>query len=86
MRRAASRGVARFDFGRSKLASGPYHFKKLWGAEPKPLTYRYKLINASSPPDVNPNNPKFAGFVSLWRRLPLPVANWAGPLLAPNFP
>ncbi len=86
MRRAAERGQTRFDFGRSKIGSGPYHFKKLWGAEPQPITYRCKLLGASSLPDVNPNNPKFVAFVALWRRMPVPLANWAGPLLAPNFP
>ena len=37
-----------FDFGRSKVGSGPYHFKKLWGADPNPVTYRCKLIGAAS--------------------------------------
>ncbi len=86
MRRAAARGCAQFDFGRSKIGSGPYHFKKLWGAEPTPVVYRCKLIGARDLPDVNPNNPKFAAFVSMWRRLPAPVANRLGPFLAANFP
>lgn len=85
MRRAAERGITQFDFGRSKVGTGPYHFKKLWGAEPQPLTYRCKLIEAETLPDVNPNNPKFARFVSVWRRLPLPIANTLGPVLAANF-
>ncbi len=86
MRRAAAKGCVRFDFGRSKIGSGPYHFKKLWGAEPKPVAYRCKLIGARDLPDVNPNNPKFAAFVAMWRRLPAPVANRLGPVLAVNFP
>ena len=86
MRRAAERGCVRFDFGRSKVGTGPYNFKKLWGAEPRPLTYRIRLIRADAAPDINPNNPKFATFVSLWRRLPLPVANRIGPMIAGNFP
>ena len=85
MRRAVERDIFRFDFGRSKIDTGPYHFKKLWGAHPQPLTYRCKLIGAEALPDVNPNNPKFARFVSLWRRLPVPIANIAGPVLAANF-
>lgn len=86
MRRAVSKGCAFFDFGRSKVGSGPYHFKKLWGADPKPVTYRCKLIGAKALPDVNPNNPKFASFVAMWRRLPAPVANRLGPMLSANFP
>ena len=86
MRRAAERGCTHFDFGRSKLGSGPYHFKKLWGANPSPLTYRIWLGHGDSLPDVNPNNPKFAAFVSMWRRMPLPLANRIGPMIAGNFP
>ncbi len=86
MRRAAEQGCAHFDFGRSKIGTGPYQFKKLWGAEPRPLTYRTRLVRADAAPDVNPNNPKFAAFVSMWRRLPLPLANRIGPMVAGNFP
>lgn len=86
MRRAAERECVRFDFGRSKLGTGPYHFKKLWGAEPRPLTYRIRLVHGDGLPDINPNNPKFAAFVSMWRRLPLPLANRIGPMIAGNFP
>ncbi len=86
MRRAAARGATLFDFGRSKVGSGPYQFKKLWGFEATPLSYQYKLIAAAETPNVNPNNPKFNMFVKGWRRLPLTVANRAGPLLARNFP
>ena len=86
MRSAVAKGCRRLDFGRSKIGSGPYHFKKLWGAAPQPVEYRCKLIAARALPDVNPNNPKFASFVSMWRRLPLPLANRLGPILAANFP
>ncbi len=86
MRRAASDGYKTFDFGRSKIGTGPYRFKELWDAKPTPLYYQYKLIAGDEQPNVNPNNPKFATFVKLWRRLPVPVVNIAGPLLARNFP
>jgi len=86
MQRAVDRGVTEFDFGRSKIGGGPYAYKKLWGFEPAPLDYQYWLVKASALPDVNPNNPKFAAFTKIWRRLPLPAANALGPLLAPNFP
>ena len=86
MRDAAQKGVKQFDFGRSKIGTGPYHFKKLWGIEPELLTYKYKLIKAGELPDVNPNNPKFHIFTKVWKYLPLPVANMAGPVLARNFP
>jgi len=86
MMRAAGKGVEIFDFGRSKIDSGPYAYKKLWGFEPSALEYQYYRVKADQLPDVNPNNPKFAIFAKLWRRLPAPLANQLGPLLAPNFP
>ena len=86
MRRAAGHGVRVFDFGRSKVGSGPYKFKELWNIEPTPLSYQYKLIAADDMPNVNPENPKFKSFVALWKRLPVPVANRIGPLLTRNFP
>lgn len=86
MRRAAARDITTFEFGRSKVASGPFEYKKLWGAEPRMLTYRVRLISATEPPNVSPTNPKFSFFAKAWPRLPLAVANRVGPMLAPNFP
>jgi FemAB-related protein (PEP-CTERM system-associated) len=39
MRHAARRDCTRFDFGRSKLGTGAFAFKKNWGFEHQPLTY-----------------------------------------------
>jgi FemAB-related protein (PEP-CTERM system-associated) len=86
MRRAVARNCKIFDFGRSKIDSGPYHYKKLWGIEPQSLAYRIKMIKAAGLPNISPNNPKFVLFSQLWPRLPLAAANRLGPLLAPNFP
>ncbi|WDI32011.1 FemAB family PEP-CTERM system-associated protein [Hyphococcus flavus] len=86
MRHAVEDGYTTFDFGRSRVGSGAYQYKKLWGIEPEPLSYRVKLIKAAELPDVNANNPKFSLFSKLWPRMPLVLANNIGPLLAPNFP
>jgi FemAB-related protein (PEP-CTERM system-associated) len=79
MRHACERGLRVFDFGRSKIGTGAYDFKRYWGFEPKPLVYQFRLAPGSQIPDLNPLNPKFRLFVSLWRRLPLAVANRLGP-------
>lgn len=79
MRRAAARGCRLFDFGRSKLGTGSYAFKRNWGFVPEPLHYRYYLRPGAAIPDNNPLNPKFRLFVAAWKRLPLPVANRLGP-------
>ena len=75
-------GLARFDFGRSKRDTGPFHFKCNWGFEPQPLAYEYYLVAAGQMPDVNPTNPRYRLLVDAWRRLPLPLANLIGPALA----
>ena len=79
MRRAGARGCRLFDFGRSKLGTGAYDFKKNWGFAPQPLPYASRLVRAKALPDVNPLNPKYALFIRAWRRLPLPLANLLGP-------
>lgn len=86
MRRAVERGGRIFDFGRSKIGSTHFDTKTFWGFEPKPVIYHVGLVRAKEAPNVNPNNPKFARFVELWRRLPLPLANFLGPIAARNFP
>jgi FemAB-related protein (PEP-CTERM system-associated) len=85
MERAAGRGVRVFDYGRSKVGTGSYSFKKNWGFEPEPLHYEYQLVAARQVPQVNPLNPKYRLFVEAWKRLPLPVANWLGPRIARNL-
>ena len=79
MRRACARGYKIFDYGRSKVGTGPYSFKKNWGFEPQPLSYEYRLYKRDSVPQNNPMNPKYRVFIALWKRLPLGVANAIGP-------
>lgn len=78
MRHAAGRGCTGFDFGRSKLGSGAFAFKKNWGFEPRPLTYATKGAER----DINPRSPRYRLQTAAWRRLPLPLANRLGPFLA----
>ncbi len=86
MRRAVAGGRLGFDFGRSRIGSGSYAYKKLWGCAPMPLTYHVRLINAAKMANINPSNPKFALFAKLWPCLPLAATNALGPLLARNLP
>jgi FemAB-related protein (PEP-CTERM system-associated) len=79
MRRACARGARIFDYGRSKVGTGSYHFKKNWGFEPVPLAYEYELYGAPDIPRNNPLNPRYAAMIALWRRLPRPVVNRLGP-------
>jgi FemAB-related protein (PEP-CTERM system-associated) len=79
MRRAGVRGARLFDFGRSKVGTGAFAFKKNWGFAPQPLEYRFRLAPGAAIPDHNPLNPKYRLFIAAWKRLPLPVANLLGP-------
>lgn len=79
MRRACEKGCRVFDFGRSKVGTGPYAFKQQWGCEAVPLTYRFRLAPGTPVPDLNPLNPKFRLFIETWKRLPLPIAARLGP-------
>lgn len=79
MRRACERGTTLFDFGRSKLGTGAFDFKKNWGFAPQPLHYEYQLHAARAVPDTNPLNPRYALFIRAWQALPLPLANRLGP-------
>ncbi|HRX69994.1 MAG: FemAB family PEP-CTERM system-associated protein [Candidatus Competibacteraceae bacterium] len=82
MRRACERGVRVFDYGRSKVGTGSYSFKKNWGFIPELLHYEFQLVKATKLPDVNPLNPKYRLFIDAWKQLPLPVSRWLGPFLA----
>lgn len=82
MRHARARGCMRFDFGRSKTGSGAYDFKRNWGFEPEPLTYASWTAPGSERRDADPTSSKHSARIALWRRLPLPLANRLGPLIA----
>ena len=43
MRHGLERRCTHFDFGRSKIGTGPYAFKKNWGFEPDPITHEFYL-------------------------------------------
>jgi len=79
-------GYKVFDFGRSKVESGSYHFKRHWGFEPTPLPYQFLLLRQKTIPDFSPRNPRFAGAIRLWRRIPLPVTQWSGPKVVRFYP
>ena len=85
MRRSCARGSKVFDYGRSKLGTGSYAFKKNWGFEPQPLHYEYQLYKRDAIPQNNPANTKYKLLIETWRRLPIGVANWLGPFIVRNL-
>lgn len=82
MDHARQRGMRRFDFGRSKVGSGPAAYKKNWGFEPAPLHYAAWTADGAEGRDINPTSAKFDLMVRIWQKLPLWAANRIGPLIA----
>jgi FemAB-related protein (PEP-CTERM system-associated) len=81
MQRAASRGSKIFDFGRSKMGTGAFAFKRNWGFEPVALHYRTVSTGSRDVKNINPLNPKYRSAINLWRYLPLPVTKIIGPMI-----
>lgn len=83
---ACQQGCKVFDFGRSTVNSGTYRFKEQWGAKPVPLYWYYWLKDDRPLPELNPDNPRYRLAISLWRNLPLPIANALGPHIVKYLP
>lgn len=81
MDRARERGCTHFDFGRSKVNSGQAKWKTSWGFDPVPLV-GYTRSLSGKPRNIKPDSAEYSRKVDLWKRLPLPVANFVGPWIA----
>ena len=86
IKRACEAGFRHFDFGRSTVGSGTYHFKKQWGPAIIPLHWQYVLLKRDRIPQLNPSNPRFRFFIEAWKRLPVKVATRLGPRIVRNLP
>ncbi len=88
MERAVELGMRRFDFGRSRLSNaGVVDFKCNQGFEIEALPYQ--RLGLAEPVEAAPSDPNtgiYPRLRSLWSRLPLPLANAAGPALIRFFP
>ena len=82
MRHARERGCHTFDFGRSKVGSGAFAYKKNWGFTPAPLTYALWQAPGAAARDIDPTSEAYSAKIALWKRLPLPLANRLGPPIA----
>ena len=79
-------GSRTFDFGRSTPDGGTFKFKEQWGSRPVPLTWEYWTVNPGQLPEMSPSNSKYQWPIQIWKRLPMPVANRVGPLIARAIP
>lgn len=83
---AGNNGYRVFDFGRSKVDTGPYQFKKHFGATAHPLPYEVMLVKRQEVPNFTPKNPTFAMAARVWQKIPLPMTRLLGPALVSLFP
>ena len=83
--RMIERGVKRFDFGRCTPGGGTHRFKRQWGGVDVPLPWlQWSGRGVTSTP--LPERPIFRLARAAWRRLPMPIANRVGPVLARHLP
>lgn len=82
MLEARRRGYSQFDFGRSKVDSGPYRFKKNWGFEPQPLEYVMRLAEGVKPPNLSQQSGPYATLSNIWKKMPFGLSKLLGPPLA----
>jgi FemAB-related protein (PEP-CTERM system-associated) len=82
MKHACERGFKVFDFGRSKIDTGSYHFKRHWGFKPVSLSYQYYLNRINELPNLSPANPKYQKKIELWKKMPFKVTKILGPPIA----
>ena len=78
---ACENNLQRFDFGRSRLGTGSYNFKKNWGFPSTALHYHYDLMKATKIPDLESGSLGTKIFQSTWRMMPLGLVKALGPKL-----
>lgn len=85
MEQAIERGVRVFDFGRCTPGGNTHRFKLQWGGESVELPWsQWSAKGVSSTP--SPERPIYQLATKVWSRLPVPVANRLGPVLARQLP
>jgi FemAB-related protein (PEP-CTERM system-associated) len=83
--RAIEKGQEYFDFGRSTRESNTYRFKAQWGALPSASAWQYCLRRGGLK-DARPDNPRYRRMIRIWRRLPIGVTRFIGPLVVRGIP
>lgn len=77
------KGVKTFNFGRCTPGEGTHRFKLQWGGHDQPLPW---IVHPEEGGDDTAPGPAAEAAASLWRKLPLPLANALGPRVAVHLP
>ena len=83
--RATQEGLERFNFGRCSPGSGTHRFKQQWGGQDVPLWW-YQHAAGQRAATPSPDDQAFSWGPRVWRRLPLPIANFIGPRVVRLIP
>jgi FemAB-related protein (PEP-CTERM system-associated) len=86
IKNACERGLKTFHLGRSTTQSGGEVFKKKWNAYPTQLYWQYVLRTRRDIPQLNVTNPRYQFAIKAWQKLPVPITQVIGPLLARSIP
>jgi FemAB-related protein (PEP-CTERM system-associated) len=76
---ATKAGCGEFDFGRSTYNEGTYRFKRQWGAAPVALSWTSMTVDGDMQKSALTSGTARKLAESAWRRLPVPIATFAGP-------
>jgi FemAB-related protein (PEP-CTERM system-associated) len=86
IRLGCRQGYRVLDLGRSFRNAGTFEFKRQWGARPHALPWIFVDAAPGGPPPVDRDARRFDLLVRAWKRLPMPVANLAGPWIRGRVP
>lgn len=79
------RGATGFDFGRSRIGTGAWDYKKNWGFSPQPLVYRWRSTGRPLPEGRSLDSPILRRVRQAWGHVPLPLTKLLGPPLMRRF-
>lgn len=81
LRDAQRAGAEVFDFGRSSVGTGTFHFKKQWRAKPVPLIWEFYDGYGHREADRLLDPRKHIRLSNVWKRLPVSIATRLGPIV-----
>ncbi len=85
IRYGCEQGYGYCDLGRSTIGTGPYNFKKQWGAEERTYTtYFHSARDAASLESADSG--RYRMFRNVWRRLPVSMTSVVGPRIVRALP
>lgn len=84
MEHAIARGATLFNFGRSTPGAPTHRFKQQWGGNDVQLPWLIWPDRGNA--GGSERSRVLGAAISVWRRLPLPIANRLGPMIAGQLP